>query len=78
MEDIFKDEHYRARGDLISVKDDDLGDITMQGVVPKLPARNHVVGHAGRSKGQDNVAVYSQLMGLGEADLRQLKDEGVV
>jgi hypothetical protein len=50
----------------------------MQGVVPKLPARNHVVGHAGRSKGQDNVAVYSQLMGLGEADLRQLKDEGVV
>ena len=78
MEDIFNDEHYRARGDLISVKDDDLGDITMQGVVPKLPARNHVVGHAGRSKGQDNVAVYRQLMGLGEADLRQLKDEGVV
>ena len=78
MEDIFKDEHYRARGDLVSVRDDDLGDITMQGVVPKFPARNHTVRHAGRRRGQDNAQVFGELMGLTASDLSQLKDEGVV
>ena len=78
MEDIFKDAHYRARGDLVSVPDEELGPITMQGVVPKLPARNHVVRHAGRRSGQDNSAVYAQLLGLNDSNLSKLKDEGVV
>ncbi len=78
MADIFKDEHYRARDDLVHVPDDELGDITMQGVIPKFPSRSHVVRHAGRRRGQDNAAVYADLMGLAEPELTQLRDEGVI
>jgi len=78
MKEISEDEQYKARKDLVKVPDDDLGDITMQGIVPKFPAREHFVRHAGRSRGQDNASFYSKLLGIGPQDLEQLKKEGVV
>ena len=78
MAEIFEDPHYRAREDLISVPDDELGPITMQGVVPKFPARKHTVRHSGRRRGQDNAQVYGELMGLLEADLEALRKDGVL
>ena len=78
MAEIFEDPHYRAREDLVTVPDDDLGPITMQGVVPKFPSRKHVVRHGGRRRGQDNSQVYGELMGLLEADLEALRKDGVL
>ena len=50
----------------------------MQGVVPKFPSRDHKVKHAGRDRGADNAAVYSELMGFSERDLAGLRRDGVV
>jgi crotonobetainyl-CoA:carnitine CoA-transferase CaiB-like acyl-CoA transferase len=67
--DISKDPHYLARGDLVRVPDAQLGSVLMQGVVPKFPARDHTVTHAGPARGVDNAAVYREL-GFSEADLQ--------
>jgi formyl-CoA transferase len=78
MREISEDEQYKARNNLVEVPDGDLGDITMQGIVPKFPAREHVVRHAGRSLGQDNASIYSKYLGISLQELEQLKKEGVV
>jgi crotonobetainyl-CoA:carnitine CoA-transferase CaiB-like acyl-CoA transferase len=77
-DDIVSDPHYQARGDLIKVPDSALGPITMQGVVPKFPRRNHEIRHAGAERGADNVEVFGQILGLDEAALKQLHDDGIV
>jgi crotonobetainyl-CoA:carnitine CoA-transferase CaiB-like acyl-CoA transferase len=77
-DDIVRDPHFQARGDIIDVADEALGSIKMQGVVPKFPRRTHSVGRAGPARGEDNAEVYGQLLGLDEVALKQLHDDGVV
>jgi crotonobetainyl-CoA:carnitine CoA-transferase CaiB-like acyl-CoA transferase len=76
--DIVKDPHFEARGDLVRAPDDRWGSVLMQGIVPKFPSRDHTVKHAGRDRGADNAAVYSELMGYTDQDLAGLRRDGVV
>ncbi len=76
-EDIVADPHYQARGDLIEVADDVLGPVLMQGVVPKFPGRTHTIERAGRPRGTDNLAVFTEL-GLDEPAIVALRDDGVI
>lgn len=77
-DDIVADEHFQFRNMIVDVPDDDLGPIRMQGVVPNFPKRRHVVRRAGAATGIDNVAVFEELLGLDEARVQQLHDEGIV
>lgn len=74
---IVADEHFAAREDLVSVPDPDLGPMLMPGVVPKFHGRDHRVRHAGPRKGEHNREVYAEL-GLDQADLDRLTEEGVI
>lgn len=76
--DIVKDPHYQARGDLVRAQDDRWGSVLMQGIVPKFPARDHAIRHAGRDRGADNAAVYSEWMGFSSDELAALKRDGVL
>ena len=76
--DIVKDPHFQARDDLVRAQDDRWGSVLMQGIVPKFPARDHTIKHAGRDRGADNVAVYRELMVFSEQDIEGLKGQGVV
>ena len=58
--------------------DDRWGSVLMQGIVPKFPARDHTIKHAGRDRGADNKAVYSEMMGYTEADLEGLRRGGIL
>ena len=78
VSDIVKNEHYKARDDLIRVEDNDFGSVLMQGVVPKFAGREHKVAHTGRPRGADNATVYSELLGISEDALKQLQSEGVI
>jgi len=75
--DIMNDPHYQARGDLVTLPDDDLGPITMQGIVPKFPGRDHEIRHPGREIGRDNEQVFNAL-GIAPGDFAELKKEGIV
>jgi len=75
--DIMTDPHYRARDDVITVEDEELGPLMMQGIIPKFPGRDHMVRHAGRALGRDNAVFYSS-MGIGPEELAALGNEGIV
>lgn len=75
--EIMADPHYQARGDLVTLQDPELGPLTMQGIVPKFPARDHAIRHAGGPRGLDNEAFYARL-NIGAAEIEQLKRDGVM
>jgi formyl-CoA transferase len=76
--DIVTDEQYAAREDLVRVPDDALGEVLMQGVVPKFPSRDHRVRWAGADRGADNAAVYGERLGLSRDEIDRLGREGII
>jgi crotonobetainyl-CoA:carnitine CoA-transferase CaiB-like acyl-CoA transferase len=75
---IFADPHYAARGNVVEVPDGDLGAVRMPGVVPRFSRSRADVRVAGGDVGRDNDEVYGELLGLDEAELAELRSEGVV
>jgi crotonobetainyl-CoA:carnitine CoA-transferase CaiB-like acyl-CoA transferase len=71
--DIFRDPHYAAREDIVSVADRDFGQVRMQNVAPRLSATPGRVRHPGGGLGQDNEAVFCGQLGLDAAQLARLK-----
>lgn len=76
--DIVEDAHYQAREDLIRVPDAELGSVLMQGVMPKFEGQSHPIGWAGKARGADNAEVYGNWLGIGESELSQLRQQGVI
>jgi crotonobetainyl-CoA:carnitine CoA-transferase CaiB-like acyl-CoA transferase len=75
--DLVRDPHVLAREMIITVDDDELGPIRMQGVVPKLSETPGHIRHAGQPLGASNESVYGEL-GLTPDDLQRLADEDVI
>lgn len=75
--DIFADEHYAARGNIVEVEHATLGPIKVPGVVPKLCSTPGKVVSAGPTLGQHNREVYGSL-GLTRDEISQLEAEGVL
>ncbi len=78
MADIANDPTYAERGDVITVHDDELGDVRMQGVIPKLANHGGHVWRAGPSLGEDNELVYRKFLGLGEDEVSALRADGTI
>lgn len=72
IEDVFNDEHFRAREMLLKVQDPVLGEVTVPGVVPKLSATPGRVRHAGHVTGQDTRSVLERVLGLDDAMIEGL------
>lgn len=78
ISDIFEDEQYAARDNIATVEDPELGTLRMQNVVPKLNRTPGRIRHAGARKGQHNREVFTDLLGLTESQLDDLRREGVI
>jgi crotonobetainyl-CoA:carnitine CoA-transferase CaiB-like acyl-CoA transferase len=77
MADIFKDPHYKAREMLVPTPDDDLGTVTLAGVVPKLSATPGRLRWTGHRIGQDTRPVLLEA-GLSDAQVDALIASGAV
>ena len=75
---IMVDPQYLHRGDIVSVKDPELGDVKVCGVVPKFSDTPGEVTHLGIPLGQSNREVYCDWLGMTEQELEQFKSEGVL
>lgn len=75
---ILADPQYRALNTFIRVDDDELGDLLMQNVAYRMSATPGKVRFPGRRIGQDNLAVYGELLGLDSGRLEELKTAGVI
>jgi crotonobetainyl-CoA:carnitine CoA-transferase CaiB-like acyl-CoA transferase len=78
MADIFADPHYRARGMIARVPDEDLGEVAMAAPVPRLSATPGAIRHAGRRVGQDTRRVLREVAGYTDEDLDRLEGAGVI
>jgi formyl-CoA transferase len=76
--DLFDDPQIRARDMLVPVEDEELGELILPGVVPKLTHTPGEVRWPGRWQvGYDNRSVFGSLLGLEEDEVRRLEKEGV-
>lgn len=78
MKDIFADRHFKARDMLVDVPDDELGHVTLAGVVPRLSGTPGRVRHAGGAIGCDTRQVLGELAGLPDEAIRALSARGVI
>jgi crotonobetainyl-CoA:carnitine CoA-transferase CaiB-like acyl-CoA transferase len=76
--DVFQDPHFRSRGSVTSVVDATLGEVWMQGVVPRLTRTPGRVDTTGPRLGEHNQEVYLGLLGLDAALFEKLRADGVI
>jgi crotonobetainyl-CoA:carnitine CoA-transferase CaiB-like acyl-CoA transferase len=75
--DIFTDPHFIARDTIVSVADDELGDVRMQCVVPRFSETPVSVRRAGPALGQHNDETYGAL-GLTAQEIERLRAAGTI
>ncbi|WP_254545170.1 CaiB/BaiF CoA transferase family protein [Halomarina pelagica] len=78
MADVFEDEQYAAREDIVEVEDGDLGPTRTPAALPKLSRTPGAVAHLGAGHGEHNEAVFLKELGLDEATYAELREDGVV
>jgi crotonobetainyl-CoA:carnitine CoA-transferase CaiB-like acyl-CoA transferase len=77
--DIFDDPQYQARDMLVKHVDPDFGEYVGPGIVPKFSGTPcEVRWSATWDEGSHNRDVYGGLLGLSDAELDELKEEGVL
>jgi crotonobetainyl-CoA:carnitine CoA-transferase CaiB-like acyl-CoA transferase len=75
--EVMRDPQYASLNSIVSLPDEDLGEMKMQNVIFRMLGTPGKVRWAGRRLGQDNAAVYAEL-GLSDAELADLRQRGVI
>jgi formyl-CoA transferase len=75
---IVDDVQYRARDTLVRVPDEELGDVLLPGVQPRLSETPGRIRHAGLPQGSANESVYRDELGLSAEELATLEGDGVI
>ena len=78
VDQIFADEHFKARDSLVEVMDNDFGLIKMPGMFAKFSRTPGEVRFSGPAKGAHNQEIFCGQLGISPAELEELKAKGVV
>lgn len=78
IEDIFNDEHFKARGTLTSVDVPGVGEVVVPGVLPHLSKTPGRISGLGPPLGNATVDVLRDLLGLQDADIDALRESRVI
>ena len=76
--DIAKDPHFKARDNIATLEDPELGEVVMPGVVPRLEGTPGRIAHAGPPIGAHNDEIYRGLLGKSEGELAALARDKVI
>ncbi|MFS0576396.1 CoA transferase [Sporosarcina sp. 179-K 3D1 HS] len=76
--DIFEDQHFHERENIVEIGTPELGQIKVPGVVPKFSESPGKIAWAGKSLGEDNQAVYMGLLGLEQEEFESLREKQVI
>ncbi len=76
--DIFADPQFEARGNLVRMHEDDLGEVVIPGVIPRLSATPGRITNLGPTLGDATEQVLRDLLGLTVAELATLRQQRVV
>ena len=79
LEDVVNDEHIAgAREMFVHLQHPVIGDMIVPGNPVKLLDTKPDISRCAPDLGQDNKAVYSEMLGLTEGDLEKLKEQNVI
>ena len=78
IDEIFEDPQYAARGNILKIKDERVGELAIPNLVPRLSDTPGSVRSLGPSLGQHNDEVYQGLLGMSAEEMRQLGAAGVI
>ena len=78
IDEIFEDPQYAARGNILKMQDDRVGELPIPNLVPRLSDTPGSVKWLGPRLGEHNDEIFKGLLGLTDEDLRRLASEGVV
>ncbi|RSE83989.1 CoA transferase [Achromobacter denitrificans] len=78
IDQVVKDPHVMARRSIVDVPDRDFGKLQMPNVVPRFSRDPTEPKHAGAELGQDNHAIYVDLLGLSPDSIERLRAAGVI
>jgi crotonobetainyl-CoA:carnitine CoA-transferase CaiB-like acyl-CoA transferase len=76
--DIFADPHFRARNDLATVEDPELGPISIPAVIPRMSGSPGSVNSLGPPLGNANDEIFRGLLNLSAGELQRLRNLGVI
>jgi len=78
IDEIFEDPQYAARGNILWMKDERVGELPIPNLVPRLSDTPGRVNWLGPSLGEHNDEVYKGLLGMAEEEIRTLGEAGVI
>jgi crotonobetainyl-CoA:carnitine CoA-transferase CaiB-like acyl-CoA transferase len=78
VKDVFEDPHFRARETIIKVPSDELGEVALNNVIPKMSLTPGSIRYPGPSLGKHNEEVYMGELGLSQEELSKLKEERII
>ena len=76
--DIFRDPHYAARENIVEMPHPTLGSIKMPGIVPVFSETPGEIKWIGPNLGEHNQQVYTELLGLDDVQLQELKRKAII
>lgn len=78
IEDIFSDEQYAYRKDILEVEDPDVGKVAIPNVCPRMSGTPGRIKWTGRPVGAFNEEIYKGLLKMDEGKLQELQERGVI
>ncbi len=78
IKDIYNDPHLKERDALITVEDDDLGEVTLHGVFPKMSKTPGRVAHPGPNLGEHTLEVLLERTSASESELKSFYEDGII
>ena len=76
--DIFEDEHYKARANLVEIEEPGVGPVVVPGVVPRLSETPGRITGLGPPLGNATYEVLRELLGISADEIKQLRDRKIV
>jgi crotonobetainyl-CoA:carnitine CoA-transferase CaiB-like acyl-CoA transferase len=78
IDEIFEDPQYAARGNILKVRDERVGELAIPNLVPRLSETPGEVRTLGPELGQHNDEIFRELLGLDSDELERLRSDGVI
>ena len=76
--DIFEDEHFQARGNLVRLEEPGLGEVVIPGVVPTLSATPGRITNLGPALGNATYEIMRELLDLSADEIKHLRQRKII
>ena len=76
--DIAADPHFRDRGTIVPVQDEDYGEVLMAAPIPRLSETPGSIRSLGPALGSGNEAIYGGLLGMSREEIDRLRATGAI